>query len=456
MKKIFALIMSLTLLLSCFAGCSEDGKNNDNGIFDDPNNQGNNTAVSRIPVAEQLTNIGAISYDYYCKSLYDSNVYGDYSKYLDTELFLYNYNNKYGYADEKGNVRIQEQYDNAGTFSESKAFVKKAGIWSVIDTTGKTLYTLPTTQNADWSSALFQNGLAIAIEKVEVGYNHWNYKMSILTSNFKFHTVNIENMYQAEVRIINTPEFAGVLTYYLTSKANSSSSTGYDYTDVYTLYDTTGRKVWTVSDEKQKALDNYIYRAGYSKLDSNEALHLAPFVVRDGYINVPNADGQWGLLDIRTNRYQINCSYEYLGGISEGLIPVSVYGKWGYIDINGAVKIQPAHKFTTTFANGRAIVITTDKIIAVIDVTGTVVARPNIKFDDSEFRIFKPSEKSDITVLLTGHYVNLGYKMDAYILDNYGNVLVYEAECSTLYISENHIFAKKPSKFANMYKISKK
>lgn len=460
MKRAIALIISLVLTVSCFVGCSDNqktatgdnGEGDMSGMVEMPDDTSGTTL--NPPVLEEISNTGDIPYRYFRESVYNSNFYGNYSEYFEDELFLYCYNDKYGYADEKGNVLIKEQYDEAGAFSENKAFVKKDGVWSVIDTTGKTLYTLSDYVDnvyCEWDSTLFQNGLAVMAEKVPVDYRHYDLKLFVLTSDFKTSVVDIDAEFNVEARVINTPEFAGVLTYYLTSKSDASSDTGYTYTDIYTLYDTSGNVVWTVSDANQSVSDKYNAGSKHS-YGENSTFHLNPFSVREGYINVPNADGQWGLLNIKNKEFLIECSYEYVGGVSEGLIPISNYGKWGYIDLDGTVQIQPTYSYATDFGNGRAFVITADNSPAIIDVNGEIVAEYSLNWPKSNYRIFRPSAKSDITVITYGNRAYSGGAKDIYVLDNYGNLLVSRTDCSVLYVSDTFVFVDQ----TDMYAITRK
>lgn len=453
MKQAIALIISLILVLSCSVGCSNNQGNIDEGMSGTGKMPGytadsdGDVTTHKPPVLEEISNTGDIPYSYYSKSLYDSNLYGDYSEYLETELFLFKYNDKYGYADEKGTVLIKEQYDKAGFFSENKAFVNKDGVWSVIDTTGKILYTLSDyvdSYHSKWDSTLFQNDLAVMVEEVPGDYNPWDLKLFVLTSDFELSVIDIDVENHVEARVINTPEFAGVLTYYLTSERDTSADTGYKYTDVYVLYDTQGNIVWTVSDRNRSVSEKYINGSKYF-VGGNSTGHLNPFSVREGYINVPNADGQWGLFDIKNKEFVIECSYEYVGGISEGLIPISNYGKWGYIDRDGNVQIQPTYSFATDFGNGRAFVITDNNSPVIIDANGEILAEYNLSWPKSNYRIFRPSAKSDITVIT--HETS----DDIYVLDNYGNMLVSRSDCGDLYVSEEFVFVD----HTDMYKITR-
>lgn len=464
MKQAIALIISLILVLSCSVGCSNNQNENNSGNIDEGMSgmgempgytvdTDEDVTTHKPPVLEEISNTGDIPYSYYSKSVYNSNLYGDYSEYFENELFVYRYNNKYGYADDKGNILIKEQYDKAGVFSENKAFVQKDGVWNVIDTTGKILYTLSDyvdSNYCEWDSTLFQNDLAVMVEKVPAGSKHWDLKLFVLTSDFEFSVIDIDVENHVQARVINTPEFAGLLTYYLTSERDASADTGYKFTDVYVLYDTQGNIVWTVSDKNRSVSEKYNNASKYI-YGANSTTALNPFSVREGYINVPNAEGQWGLFDIKNKEFVIECSYEYVGGISEGLIPIRNYGKWGYIDLDGNIQIKSMYSLATDFRNGRAFVITDDNSPVIIGVNGEILAEYNLNWPKSNYSIFRPSAKSDITVITYGNRAYKGTPEDIYVLDNYGNVLISRSDCAGLYVSEEFVFVD----HTDMYKITR-
>jgi hypothetical protein len=71
--------------------------------------------------------------------------------------------------------------------------------------------------------------------------------------------------------------------------------------------------------------------------------------------------------------------YEALGEYSEGLAPVRVKGRWGYMDRNGVMKIKPAYTSVGSFDQGFA-VIATEKGYGLIDKTGEVRLSPKFQW----------------------------------------------------------------------------
>jgi WG containing repeat len=65
-------------------------------------------------------------------------------------------------------------------------------------------------------------------------------------------------------------------------------------------------------------------------------------------------------------------------GVS-GLYPVSVDGKWGYIDNTGTIKIQPQYLLATPFSEGLA-AVSTNGGWGYIDTSGTIVIQPQFGY----------------------------------------------------------------------------
>ena len=64
---------------------------------------------------------------------------------------------------------------------------------------------------------------------------------------------------------------------------------------------------------------------------------------------------------------------------SEGLAPVCIEGRWGYIDTKGEWTISPRYESASAFHDGKACVIHLDKAV-VIDRTGSIVYEPGHSF----------------------------------------------------------------------------
>lgn len=67
--------------------------------------------------------------------------------------------------------------------------------------------------------------------------------------------------------------------------------------------------------------------------------------------------------------------YEALGEYNEGLAPVRVKGRWGFMDRNGVMKIDPAYTSVSAFEHGLAVIATEDGY-GLIDKTGKLRLEP--------------------------------------------------------------------------------
>lgn len=68
-------------------------------------------------------------------------------------------------------------------------------------------------------------------------------------------------------------------------------------------------------------------------------------------------DGKYGFIDT-LGRRPIAPEFDYAGGFSENRAPVLIGGKWGYLDVTGRVAIPPVFDFAGAFAEGLALVAT--------------------------------------------------------------------------------------------------
>ena len=88
-----------------------------------------------------------------------------------------------------------------------------------------------------------------------------------------------------------------------------------------------------------------------------------------------SVDGKWGYIDI-TGAIKIQPQYEVVTPYSEDLAAVRQNGKWGYIDTSGAMVIQPRFENARQFSDGMAMVVTVSgdvPLFGYIDKTGALV-----------------------------------------------------------------------------------
>lgn len=92
-----------------------------------------------------------------------------------------------------------------------------------------------------------------------------------------------------------------------------------------------------------------------------------------GYISEPD----W--MDDRIETEVLPKIYEALGEYSEGLAPVRVKGRWGFMDRNGEMKIEPAYTSVSPFDHGLA-VVGTKTGYGLIDRSGALLLPADFKW----------------------------------------------------------------------------
>ncbi len=467
-KQAIALLLASILLCLTLVACDTKDKPNTgtntneeatNGFFDFSTNDEPAKTVSLT----EITSTGEIPYDCFSP---DSHLDG--ITITDTDLFEFCYNSKYGYADANGNVVIREQYDNARSFSENKAFVAIGDTWKIIDTTGKDLYIIPNDYSEELQkytniNSYFKNGKAILTYSTnenwqEDGYNFQTYYISALIINEDMSTSEIKIATEEGLtyRVINTPEFAGFITYNL-DLTRDYSKTGLDAyirNSVYRLFDLSGKEIWKVSIPYNNVVNGNKNPAKeyFSTLQNpikDDPTAINTFIIKNGYMNVFNENMKWGLLNIKTGEIAIDYNYDFVGAYSNNACNVCSYGKWGYVDLQGNYITQPSYTYTSEFTDNGALVVTEDNSVLVINNNGDIVVDSTIKLSKPSrsiymYRFYPFTSKSDIAVIWD-------YDTNYKALSFDGNILL-SMSISTitppLVMTDNYIFVNK-----KMYKI---
>lgn len=364
MKKILSLLLALCLITSCFTACAAKGENNSKSSSeasaDSPTDTSSGEAENeentfKSASVTELISTGEIPYEKF-KCITTYNRFNGYEYNLDQtdNLFKFIHDFKYGYADEYGNVKIKEQYESASDFSEGKAFVKADDCWKIIDTSGKVLFNIPKDLSNIYyfNYPKFCNGKAI-VEKISVSEEGSQIKVLVIDNNFKINELNLGKATSMDNCCIpiNTPEFQGAQTFVYNYSAKK-------YT--WRLFDLSGKEIWNTSTS-----------ASPYKISKD-------IIAKNGYMNITDENGKWGLLDLKTGKTIIDCQYDYLGAYSDGVIPVCSYDKWGYIDINGNETVKPSFNSVSEMNNGKALAISTDNKLCVINKNGEIENEVNI------------------------------------------------------------------------------
>jgi Protein of unknown function (DUF3298)./KWG Leptospira. len=209
---------------------------------------------------------------------------------------------KWGYIDNKGDFAIKPKYDFAYSFGENGiAIVKEKNFYGIVDQLGR--YVLqPKYDSIDE----FSEGRAAAV-------------------------------YKDIFKVIDE---------------SGKELTNKPYTFIGRFKE--GRATASVTDMQGKSLYGYLDREG------NEAVPLKYEYVGDynnGKAVVKISDNQYALIGLNGQILKIY-RYAFVGEIGDGLLAFkqSDDGKFGYMDVDGNIVIQPKYTAAQSFSKGRAIV----------------------------------------------------------------------------------------------------
>ncbi len=238
-----------------------------------------------------------------------------------------NYNGKYGFKDENGNVVIPAKYDGAEDFSDGLAAVKVNYKWGFIDKNGNMV--IPT-------QYIIVLGFTEGLTGVKV-----NDKWGFIDKNDKM-------VIPAKYDIIN--RFSEGLS---CVKINGK----YGFIDkndnmvIPATYDLAG---WKFSEGLVPVQVN----GKYGFIDKNENFRIPPKYdyaspFSDGLSAVRYNNNKYVFID-KNGNIAIHADYDNTRSFSEGLAAVKVGGKWGFIDKNGNLVIPAIYTWAFDFSNGVA------------------------------------------------------------------------------------------------------
>lgn len=213
---------------------------------------------------------------------------------------------KWGYIDNNGSFSIEAKYDSADDFGENGiAIVKEKKLYGIIDKLGK--YVLkPKYDGID----AFSEGRAVAV----------------LGDIF---------------RVIDE---------------KGKELTVKPYTFIGSFKD--GRAVATITDSQGNSLYGYLDREGKEAVPPKFE-YAGDY--NDGNAVVKISDNQYALIDLN-GRILKDYKYAFVGDIGDGFLAFkqSEDGKYGYMDTNGNIVIQPKYTAAQPFSKGRAIINVTE------------------------------------------------------------------------------------------------
>ena len=290
---------------------------------------------------------------------------------------------KRGFINAAGEFVIEPQFESAEDFEEGLAAVKINGKWGFIDKIG-TFVIEPKFDHVD----NFHDGLS----RVEI-YG----KMGVIDRSGKFTIPPIFD------RMVGKPK-------------------GY-HPDYPVPAFINGSAGWGLINRRGEFVvkPQFNEMAGYFNYNPGEFTGMdTPLPVKSGR--------QWGYIDVRTGAWVVKPQFDQAYQFSEGLAPVTVGGKTGFIDKNGQFIIKPKFDDVHSFRRGK-ILVRIGKKYALIDRNGRSI---QIEFDwinwattSTEADLFTVGYVDERRTLRREGYVNL---LGNYVTDKNVTKLPKKAE----------------------------
>jgi len=317
------------------------------------------------------------------------------------DLALARLDGKYGYINRDGEMVIDNQYLDAGSFSDDVAAVMKDDKWGFIDRTGEWVVS-PVYNRVK----RFDSGIAVVLKD-----DKWIYidKEGNQINNFP-QTDKLYDFYEGRaiirrgenVGIINNkgeiivePEYQEIKDYkngY--SKVKKFDRWGFidkagkvvvdiDYDDVGEY---NGNAIWAkkgevfgiVKDNNFNPLKDVVEIWDFN----DEGVTYAQKADLVGYINTA---GEWIIIP----------QYEKARAFVNGLAPVYLDREWGYIDLEGNWVVEPKYRDAEVFSKSGLAPVKIKKW-GFIDTTGKMVISPDYDITAGGFGLFKFEEKGFI------------------------------------------------------------
>lgn len=237
-----------------------------------------------------------------------------------------------GFADKKGDIKIEAQFEDARPFSNGLAAVKKDGAWAYINTSGKVII------EGYLDAFPFRDGRAVVGVKTDAGkrYRHIDREGLSITGEL----------------------YSEALPF---SEGTAAVRTG----QAWKLLSTDGSVIKSVAFEevgefshglapvKQKGLWGFINTKGNIEL-SPKFLSAKQF--GSGLAPVVEENGAFSLIDVRGKAIRAG-NWDQCGQFSNGLARIKQEGGWSYIDTEGNEKNWGPYVFATDFFDGVALTI---------------------------------------------------------------------------------------------------
>ena len=451
-KRIVALLLAAVMLAMCCA-CSDDDDSQDYDTGDETENKqqvhrdndensyvanDNDTqstdyagddetdepsepvVVEKTIRLEQCESTGEIEFE---KISFDNTGFVYFTS-DEAALFPFQYKQKYGYINDKGEIIIPDKYDEAGVFSEELAFVSNDGDWYVIDTDGKELF------EASRNTLYIRDPLGREVKAstdvptwtygghyYDYSYQHSIpfYKNGYSSSSFIY---NSEKVFRTYIRDLNNNVIMFDSKTLFDDQSNNYSTPHFINNDMFTgievnkfYFDNINGGSGTIG--KIYDLDgNLVY-------EKNVKYSTSPITIIGGKYTKEVKDGKFAVIDFTTGENKTDYLYDNIGNYSDGVIPVCNYDKWGLIDLEGNVLIKIKYVWLSSFSHGIGFALDTDGKGMLISKDGSVIAElPDEVLNGYSTNPFKAQEFTDngfayVTNSKTGkgYIITLDYNM---------------------------------------------
>ncbi len=434
MKKIFSVIIACLLLLS-LCGCGEgesnsfSRKNSDSpdatSSISQENSESKSTTLTEIKLSGPITgkNISLSG------AMYTPG---------DGDLYIpFSYNKKYGIVNQNGKPVIENCESSLYNFFEDKGYMYDSGNDIFIDKNGNK--TLETKAFSAVSGSLNGELVASLTQAKSTGSMSYDYFACVLDKNNQFS----KTILSVPNGKIGNNSYIGLALPSFAYNENGFQGVGLhgildgELNDAGTvkrrffLFDVNGNLVAKYDAEKvlSTATSAYgvvnfgvynssTYVSGYQEIDFKKVIFP-----KNGYVNIMNDNGLWGLMNIKTGKTVIECKYDYVGAYSDGVATVCKYGTWGTIDLKGNVGIEcNEYKYIANFVNNRAIAVDTNNNVFIIDKKGTKLGQFNGTVSGSTFSGTKVA--FFCTEFISTTNLALIYKYEnAYLINDKGEIL---------------------------------
>ncbi len=388
---------------------------------------------------------------------------------IHDDLAIFEKDRKYGVIHKNGDILLPAIYDSL-TIQEDFLLVKEVlngqHGWSLLDRNGKRITTqlydaifwlgdryFKVKQNKYWG-IINSSGKAITICK----YDHID---TYIDGHFKVNLLGEDGILDTKgewevapqkkdidivdpIRYLVRSPYGSYVAYYPDIKQFDAE---------YFLYKKGGQFIEKTLDKKIGLVDddgNRIIKPEYDEISDllEDSIYIArndnkyTFITKNGrilnrddqrfqevvgmreYFIGVKIDGKWGFVDVN-GKLRIANRYNGIGLYHEGLAPIKILGHWGYIDKLEVLKVQPRYDEVSEFKNGLCIVIRNGKY-GLINAEGHEVIEPQYdslyRLENGGFISVRDNEKG----LINKAGKNLIFPRFAYIKDLSNGFVIVE------------------------------